>query len=70
MKVFFYDNPSAPFPVRLQKTSGPTLGPVAQSPSQNRTDCRGGVGSVNLPSVGCTSLEIQPLSWLDIGLVA
>ena len=70
MKVFFYDNPLGHFPVRPQMTSGPALGPVAQSPSQNRKGCRVDVSSVNLPSVGCRSQEIQPLSWLDIGLVA
>lgn len=70
MKVFFYDNPTAPYRVRPQMTCGPALGQVARNPSQNRTGCRVGVGSVNLPSVGCKSQEIQPLSWLDIGLVA
>jgi len=70
VKVFLYDNPSVHFPIRPQKTSGPIPGQVGQSPSQNRTGCRVGVGSVNLPSVGCKSQDIQPLSWLDIGLVA
>lgn len=50
-------------------TCGLTHGQVVRNPSQNRTGYRVGEGSVNLPSVGRKSQEIQPLSWLDIGLV-
>ena len=70
VKVFFCDNLSVLPLVRPQETSSLTHEPAVQSPFQNRKGCHVGAGSVNLPSVGRRSQDIQPWSWLDIGLVA
>ena len=69
VKVFFCENNLANHPKRPRKPYGPFPLLAFRTLFRNRTGYRVDVGSEDLPSVGCTSQDIQPLSWLDIGLV-